>query len=87
MRAPTLRAWSTVVSDFSTVSRADGVKQTAFMGRPLYSYTGDAKPGTVNGQGFGGFWYVANVSGTTPAPAATPLPTTLNTLSPSGGGY
>jgi len=74
------------LSDFSTVSRADGVKQTAFMGRPLYSYTGDAKPGTVNGQGFGGFWYVANVSGTTPA--APPLPTTITTLSPSGsGGY
>jgi hypothetical protein len=28
---------------------------------------------------------VANVSGTTPA--ATPLPTTITTLSPSGGGY
>jgi predicted lipoprotein with Yx(FWY)xxD motif len=72
-------------SDFSAVSRADGTKQTAFMGRPLYSYSGDAKPGDVNGQGFGGFWYVANVSGTTPA--ATPLPTTITTLSPSGGGY
>jgi hypothetical protein len=40
----------------------------------------------VTTRGFGGVWYVANVSGTTPA--ATPLPTTLNTLSPSGsGGY
>jgi predicted lipoprotein with Yx(FWY)xxD motif len=72
------------ITDFSAVSRADGAKQTAFMGRPLYSYSGDTKPGDANGQGFGGVWYVADVAGTTPAP--TSLPTTLNTLSPSGGG-
>ena len=43
-------------SDFSAVSRADGVKQTAFMGRPLYYYSGDVKPGDVNGQGFNNVW-------------------------------
>jgi predicted lipoprotein with Yx(FWY)xxD motif len=70
-------------ADFSTVTRADGKKQTAYMGRPLYSYAGDAKPGEVNGQAFGGIWYVANVSGF--APGGTVQPTTPNTLSPSGG--
>ncbi len=70
-------------SDFSAVTRADGIQQTAFMGRPLYYFADDAKPGDVKGQGFGSSWYVANVSGF--APVATP--TTLNTLSPSGGGY
>jgi predicted lipoprotein with Yx(FWY)xxD motif len=70
-------------SDFSAFTRADGIKQTAFMGRPLYTYTGDAKPGDVNGQGFGNVWYVANVSGFVP-PASTPP--ALNTLSPSGVG-
>jgi len=70
-------------SDFSAVSRSDGMKQTAFMGRPLYYFADDAQPGDVKGQGFGSAWYVANVSGYTPAP----VPTTLNTLSPSGSGY
>jgi predicted lipoprotein with Yx(FWY)xxD motif len=49
-------------TDFSTVSRADGIKQTAFMKRPLYSFAGDGNPGEVNGQGASGIWYVANVS-------------------------
>jgi len=70
--------------DFSSVNRADGMNQMAYRGRPLYIYTGDAKPGDTNGQGFNNLWYVANVSGLTPA--VTTQPTTLNTLSPYGGG-
>ncbi len=69
-------------ADFSAVVRADGVRQTAFMGRPLYYFADDMKPGDLKGQGFNGVWYVANISGS--APAATP--TTLKTLSPTGGG-
>jgi predicted lipoprotein with Yx(FWY)xxD motif len=69
--------------NFSQVIRADGMNQTAFMGRPLYYYSRDAKPGDVNGEGFGNLWYVANVSGILPAvttTAVTPtsaLPTTV----------
>jgi predicted lipoprotein with Yx(FWY)xxD motif len=76
-------------SDFSSVSRADGVKQTAFMGRPLYYFTDDAKPGDVKGQGFNNLWYVANVSGITPVVTILPpsVPTTTRTTSPSSGGY
>jgi len=88
-------------ADFSSLSRADGVKQTAFMGRPLYSFADDAKPGDVKGQGFNNAWYVANVSGSTPVVTTppTPLPTTLPTTMPTtvrttipsggdgGGGY
>ena len=76
-------------SDFSAVSRADGVKQTAFMGRPLYYYSGDVKPGDVNGQGFNNVWYVANVSGITPVVTTPPatLPTTVIPTSSSSGGY
>jgi predicted lipoprotein with Yx(FWY)xxD motif len=70
-------------SDFSALIRADGREQTAYMGRPLYYYADDAKPGDVKGQGFGNTWYVANISGF--VPVATP--TTFHTLSPSGGGY
>jgi predicted lipoprotein with Yx(FWY)xxD motif len=52
-------------ADFGAVTRADGKKQTAYKGRPLYFFAGDAKPGDVNGQAFGGVWYVANVTGET----------------------
>ena len=67
------------------------MKQLAYMGRPLYTYSPDKKPGDVNGQGFNNLWFVANVSGVVPA-AATPTattkpPTTVDYSSSSGGGY
>ncbi len=76
-------------ADFSSLSRTDGVKQTAYMGRPLYYFTDDAKPGDVKGQGFNNLWYVANVSGIIPVVTtpATTIPTTTQTTSPSSGGY
>jgi len=76
-------------SDFSSVSRADGVKQTAFMGRPLYYFADDTKPGDVKGQGFNNVWYVANVSGITPVVTtpSTTVPTTVRTTSPPSSGY
>jgi predicted lipoprotein with Yx(FWY)xxD motif len=75
-------------SDFSTITRTDGVKQTSFMGRSLYTYSGDAKPGDVNGQGFNKLWYVANISGKVPAVTIVPTttPSTVRTTSPAGGG-
>jgi predicted lipoprotein with Yx(FWY)xxD motif len=79
------------VSDFATVTRADGVKQSSYMGRPLYYFSGDSGPGQTSGEGFINSWSVANTSGTmpvfaTPTPTPTPVPTTRATLSPSGGG-
>ena len=79
-------------ADFSQISRADGIKQTAFMGKPLYYYSGDAAPGAANGQGLNGRWYVANITGALPAPTPTPttVPTTVPTTihySSGGGGY
>jgi predicted lipoprotein with Yx(FWY)xxD motif len=70
-------------SDFGTVTRADGVKQTSFMGRPLYFFSGDVKPGDITGQGVNNVWYVAYVSGITPVIPAIPTP--LRTLSSSYG--
>jgi hypothetical protein len=69
------------------------MKQTAFMGRPLYYYSADTKPGNVNGQGFNNLWYVANITGS--VPVVTTIPTTIptTTRTPSlatgggGGGY
>ena len=76
------------IGDFSSVPRADGMKQTAFMGRPLYYYSADTKPGDVNGQGFNKLWYVANVTGSVPVVTTPPttVPTTTQTPSLATGG-
>ncbi len=37
--------------DFTLVDRDDGVKQWAFKGKPLFTYTGDYVPGDANGVG------------------------------------
>lgn len=49
-----------VASDFTTIMRDDGSKQTAFRGQPLYYYAKDKAAGDVNGQGVNGVWYVAD---------------------------
>jgi predicted lipoprotein with Yx(FWY)xxD motif len=46
-------------SDFGTITRDDGKKQTTYKGMPLYYFFKDAKPGDTNGQGLGDVWYVA----------------------------
>ena len=76
-------------SDFTSVTRFDGVKQTAYKGRPLYFYSGDAKPGDAKGHGFNNVWYVATTTGTTPVVTTQPttVQTTIRTTSPSSGGY
>lgn len=44
--------------DFSIVKRDDGSSQWAFMGKPLYFFAADAKPGDANGDKQGGVWHV-----------------------------
>jgi predicted lipoprotein with Yx(FWY)xxD motif len=46
-------------SDFGTITRGDGQKQTTYKGWPLYYFAGDAKAGDVNGDKVGGVWFVA----------------------------
>ncbi len=46
-------------SDFSTITRSDGQKQTTYKGWPLYHYAGDAQAGDVNGDKVGNVWFVA----------------------------
>ena len=43
----------------SIISRADGTRQFAKDGAPLYFWIGDSKPGDTNGDGIGGVWHVA----------------------------
>ncbi len=59
------------------------------MGRPLYYFAADTKPGDIKGEGVNNVWYVANISGITPVITTLPtaVPTTTRTTSPSGGGY
>jgi predicted lipoprotein with Yx(FWY)xxD motif len=59
------------------VKRADGRFQVTFKGRPLYTYSGDAKPAEANGEGLvlgKGVWHAAGLGKLTPAPTPEPQP-------------
>ena len=48
------------MSDYSIITRADGTKQWAYKGRPLYNWKNDKKPGDITGDGFlNGAWHIA----------------------------
>jgi predicted lipoprotein with Yx(FWY)xxD motif len=46
-------------ADFTTVTRPDGSKQTAYKGWPLYYYANDAAAGDTKGDNVGNIWFVA----------------------------
>ncbi|SMO40805.1 hypothetical protein [Fodinibius sediminis] len=48
--------------DFTVIKRSDGPAQTTFQGWPLYYFSGDEQPGTVNGDGINDAWYVAKAN-------------------------
>ncbi|MFH0966559.1 MAG: hypothetical protein V1862_02590, partial [Methanobacteriota archaeon] len=80
-------------ADFTSVTRTDGVKQTAFMGRPLYYFAADTKPSDVKGEGINNVWVVANVSGIVPVASMSPTaippitPSTIKPTSSPSSGY
>ncbi|MGG0186615.1 beta-propeller fold lactonase family protein [Bacillus rhizoplanae] len=45
-------------SDFGTITREDGQKQTTYKGHPLYYYFKDTQVGDINGQGVNNVWFV-----------------------------
>jgi predicted lipoprotein with Yx(FWY)xxD motif len=66
--APT--AGAGVTGTFTTFVRSDdGQTQIAYDGHPLYYFNGDQAAGQTNGEGIGGIWFVADVTGTLPAAA------------------
>ncbi len=71
---------------FSTTARPDGSTQVAYLGHPLYEFSGDTGPGTTNGNGrpdSGGTWTVAK-----PDQPSAPSSSQLTGPPPaSGGGY
>lgn len=70
---------------FGKVKLANGTYQVTYRGVPLYRYSGD-HGSSVNGQGFGGIWYVVHSStqltGTSNSNSGTPT-----TAASSGGAY
>jgi predicted lipoprotein with Yx(FWY)xxD motif len=46
-------------SDFGSITRADGKKQTTYKGLPLYYFAGDQAPSDTKGQGVKDVWVVA----------------------------
>ncbi|MFD8411178.1 SCO0930 family lipoprotein [Streptomyces sp. NPDC059650] len=48
---------------FSVLDRPDGKKQQSVDCWPIYTFTGDKKPGDTNGQGVGGTWYAVSPDG------------------------
>jgi len=46
-------------TDFATITRNDGSKQTTYKGWPLYYFSQDTKAGDVNGDPVGKVWFIA----------------------------
>lgn len=47
------------IGEFAPLSRADGIRQWTWRGKPLYTYAGDAEPGDVTGDGKDKKWHAA----------------------------
>jgi len=45
--------------DWSVVTRDDGAKQWAYKGKPLYTWSKDAKPGDKTGDNVNSVWHTA----------------------------
>jgi predicted lipoprotein with Yx(FWY)xxD motif len=48
-------------SDFGTITRSDGQKETTYRGWPLYYWFQDKNPGDMKGEGVGKVWYILDV--------------------------
>jgi predicted lipoprotein with Yx(FWY)xxD motif len=53
-------AAGTKSTDFGTITREDGKKQTTYKGLPLYYFSEDHAPSDTKGQGFKDLWVVAS---------------------------
>jgi predicted lipoprotein with Yx(FWY)xxD motif len=86
LAAPTSGAPSGAVGSLATVNRPDGTVQVAYKGMPLYTFTGDQRPGDAKGEGLKdvGTWNAIRV-GASGAPAAKTAPP--SEPASSSGGY
>lgn len=49
--------------DIAAIRRKDGDVQITVGGSPIYRFSGDSKPGDLNGQGVGGTWFAVGPDG------------------------
>jgi predicted lipoprotein with Yx(FWY)xxD motif len=47
------------MAGWTVITRDDGSKQWAYKGKPLYTWSKDAKAGDVTGDGFNNVWHIA----------------------------
>lgn len=66
----TITGPSGATAAFATITRSDGTVQVTYNHMPLYYFAGDSKAGDTTGQGKGGVWFVAPLSGTMSSNAA-----------------
>ena len=69
---------SSLPGQLTTLTDPNG-RQVLYNGHPLYHFSGDQKPGDVNGDGISGLWHVATpdlmpAAAPTSGPTATPNP-------------
>ena len=50
-------------SKLTVETQPNGTKQVSYDGHLLYTFQGDLKSGTANGQGLGGIWFVLTPAG------------------------
>ena len=55
---PAVTPPANVAAPYSVITRADGSKQLAYDGKPLYTFKKDAKPGDRTGDNFKDVWHV-----------------------------
>jgi predicted lipoprotein with Yx(FWY)xxD motif len=67
---------ATASGSFTPFTRSNGTRQWAYLGHPLYTYSGDSGPYQTHGNGLvesdGKSWSIARPAGVTPTPSPTP---------------
>lgn len=71
-------------SKLGKVKRPDGHYQVTYYGEPLYRYSGDSTPGTVNGEGIGGIWFAIKTNGALAKSTTTTTTNTTTTTTSTG---
>lgn len=75
-----------VPGELSLFDRDDGSTQLAYNGMPLYTFAGDAGPGSTLGNGIGETWRLATPGGQLGTPATPVVPTAVDKGTPRAAG-